>query len=95
MRACLLCNLAAAGLSASNLNGSEPSKYILDFPTGDNPLGIKVVQPYSKNYFLMIGDWGAPSGEGTYEGVQAAVANKMKSFYSAQKAKGMNLYVII
>jgi len=95
MRSLLWCNLAAAVWSApANLNGSEPSTYILDFPTNDNPLGIKVVQPYSKNYFMMIGDWGAPSGEGTYEGVQQAVANKMKDFYSAQKAKGMNLLFV-
>ena len=80
--------------SSHNLNGTEPSAYILDFPTGDNPLGIKVVQPYNLNYFMLIGDWGAPSGESTYEGVQQAVANKMKTYYSAQKAKGYNLLFV-
>jgi len=75
-------------------NGSEPSEYILDFPTNDNPLGIRVVSPANMNYFMLIGDWGAPSGESTYEGVQQVVANKMKAYYESQKSKGYNLLFV-
>ena len=90
----LIVLLSINGLNGLILNGTEPSKYILDFPTNDNPLNIKVVSPSNLNYFLTIGDWGAPSGQSTYEGVQRAVANKMKSFYESQKAKGMNLLFV-
>eukprot|EP01083_Nonionella_stella_P207332 753322_1 len=86
-------SLISATLS-TNFNGSEPSKYILDFPTGDNPLNIKVVSPPEKNYFITIGDWGAPDGESTYHGVQQAVANKMKAYYQSQKSKGYNLLFV-
>ena len=82
------------GVLSYNQTGSEPSEYILDFPMTDNPLKIKVAKPYSKNYFMMIGDWGAPSTEGTYKQVQKAVADKMVSYYKAQKAKGMNLLFV-
>eukprot|EP01083_Nonionella_stella_P191059 707408_1 len=75
-------------------NNSEPDTYILDFNTSNNPLNIKVIQPYNLNYFMLIGDWGAPYGEATYASVQKAVAQKMLSYYNSQKAKGYNLLFI-
>ena len=75
-------------------SGYEPSQYILDFPTWDNPLNITVARPYSKNYIMMIGDWGAATSESTYVKVQRKVADKMKAYYNAQKAKGMNLLFV-
>ena len=76
------------------LSASEPSEYILDFPTWNNPLNITVARPYSKNYIMMIGDWGAASSESTYVKVQRQVAAKMNAYYNAQKAKGMNLLFV-
>ena len=76
-----------------HLCSSEPSEYILSFDTSDNPLNITVVEPYSLNYFMLIADWGA-NPQGSYVGVQQAVADKMKSFYQLQKANGKNLLFI-
>ena len=80
--------------SQSIFNGSEPSQYILDFPTGDNPLNITVISPPNMNYFMTIGDWGAPNGESTYQGVQKVVASKMNAYYESQAEKGYNLLFV-
>eukprot|EP01084_Bolivina_argentea_P286814 492068_1 len=74
----------------------EPSKYILDFPTNDNPLGIQVNKTNpEKNYILLLGDWGAaPGGGGADMKIQQAVANLMKSFYEKQKENGYNLLFV-
>eukprot|EP01084_Bolivina_argentea_P286815 492070_1 len=79
----------------------QPNKYILSFPTEDNPLTIKIVQPYSLNYFLIIGDWGASSDVpitfkwNKMKDVQIAIANKMLNLYHKQKSQGKNLLAII
>ena len=78
----------------SRLNGSEPNEYILHFPTQNNPLNISVSSDIDKNYFMIIGDWGAPDGESTYKGIQQVIANKMLSYYKSQKEKGYNLLFI-
>jgi len=68
----------------------EPKKYILSFPTNDNPLNISVSADPSKNYIILLGDWGSP-GKGS---VQRKIAEKMVSFYNKQKEKGYNLLFV-
>ena len=55
----------------------EPEKYILDFPTQDNPFGIKVNTTHpEKNYILLLGDWGAaPGGGGADVKIQTVFAH--------------------
>eukprot|EP00483_Globobulimina_turgida_P012351 UN12374 len=73
----------------------EPNPYILSFPTQDNPLKIAVnTTSPEKNYFLLLGDWGANDAATMDIKVQTIVANKMKTFYANQKAKGMNLLFV-
>eukprot|EP01084_Bolivina_argentea_P151976 265188_1 len=71
----------------------EPSKYILSFPTTDNPLNITVATPIEKNYFMLLGDWGAEALENIH--VQQAVANKMINYYNKQAANGYNLLAVL
>jgi len=53
---------------------------------------IKVDPDPTKNYIIVIGDWG---GEETgLESCQIAVANMMKSYVQSMNAKGMNLLFI-
>eukprot|EP01083_Nonionella_stella_P120192 359969_1 len=81
----------------SLVNGAvpEPNPYILSFPTGDNPMKVKVntTSPES-NYIILIGDWGAHDSSTSDVKVQTAIAEKMKTFYQSQKAKGMNLLFV-
>eukprot|EP01084_Bolivina_argentea_P286811 492062_1 len=72
----------------------EPSKYILDFPTEDNPLNISVASDPSKNYIILIGDWGCSNRNPAEVQTQTGVANKMKSFYNKQKEAGYNLLFV-
>ena len=71
----------------------EPDEYILNFPTGDNPLDIKVQSPASSNYFLLLGDWGAEALEN--RDVQQAVGDKMNAYYQAQSRLGMSLLGVL
>ena len=71
----------------------EPSEYILSFPTNDNPLNIKVVTPIEKNYFMLIGDWGAEALQNKQ--VQQTVADKMNNYYNKQASNGYNLLAVL
>eukprot|EP01084_Bolivina_argentea_P237539 399197_1 len=73
----------------------EPSRYILSFPTDDNPLKIHVDPAPEKNYFIVIGDWGAYLESEQNRVIQERVAQIMKTFYESQKQKGMNLLGIL
>eukprot|EP01084_Bolivina_argentea_P237542 399201_1 len=72
----------------------EPSKYILSYPKGPNPLNITVDPSPEKNYFILLGDWGCSSSDSTGLKLQTGVAKLMKNFVSSQKAAGMNLLFV-
>jgi len=73
----------------------EPSKYILSFPLIPNPMNVSVnTEDLSKNYILIIGDWGAQDEATTDVKVQTAIAEKMKTFYENEKKDGMNLLFV-
>eukprot|EP01084_Bolivina_argentea_P237537 399195_1 len=84
----------SAYLCLSHAIMPEPEKYILSFPTMDNPMNITIVSPPEKNYFMLIGDWGAHDEDATDVKVQTAVAQKMISFYNQQKQNGYNLLFV-
>eukprot|EP01084_Bolivina_argentea_P124850 221244_1 len=77
-----------------SLSLPEPSRYILSYPTNDNPLNITVVTPIEKNYIITLGDWGANKDSLEDRAVQQKVADIMNKFYDSQTAKGMNLLFI-
>eukprot|EP01084_Bolivina_argentea_P237536 399194_1 len=70
--------------------GTEPNRYILSFPTTNNPMKMKVISPVEMNYFITIGDWGAATTENDGQ-VQRAIAAKMNAYYESQASKGYNL----
>ena len=70
----------------------EPATYVLDFPTQNNPMNITISSSAGKNYFMLIGDWGAASA--TDEKVQEAIAEKMLSLYNTRKSEGYNLLFV-
>jgi len=82
-------------LAISNVGGemSEPSKYILSYKA-INPLNITVDSTIENNYFILLGDWGASSGDKTGVKLQTGVANMMKAFVKSQKSKGKNLLFV-
>eukprot|EP01083_Nonionella_stella_P023240 64282_1 len=71
-----------------------PTEYLLSFPTTDNYLNINISTPYSNNYFIIIGDWGAPD-YASLESQQLKVANKLKYYVSNQTQQGKNLLFIV
>ena len=87
------CVLVSLLLSVAFSVVPEPDEYILSFPTGDNPLGIKVQSPASSNYMLLLGDWGAEALEN--RNVQQVVADKMNAYYLAQSRLGKNLLGVL
>ena len=80
-------------LHGMTLSMEEPEKYILDFPSQDNPLNIPIARPFYKNYFMIIADWGAHSE--TDRAVQRAIANKMLSLHRKRQQEGYNLLFIV
>ena len=69
--------------------------YVSNFPYEPNPLKIQVASPASKNYFMVLGDWGAvPSGQGTIPDIQQKVAGRMVDYYNKAKAAGRNLLFV-
>eukprot|EP00913_Durusdinium_trenchii_P021859 g20539.t1 len=56
-----------------------------------NPLKIKVQGLRSRNYFLIIGDWGKAGGPGS---CQLAVAARLREYVTEQKAAGKHLLFI-
>lgn len=57
-------------------------------------MNVSVISPPSKNYFLLIGDWGAHDQTSSDVAVQTAIAKKMLSFYEKQKSNGYNLLFV-
>lgn len=55
-------------------------------PSSDNPLGISPLPRRSDNFFLIIGDYGAP--DYASRGCQYKVAKMMKDYVATQKSKG-------
>jgi hypothetical protein len=68
----------------------EPAGYILNYD-GDNPMHIVGDHNRSKNYFLILGDWGKSGGPGP---CQKTVAQKMLTFATKRKAIGYTLLFI-
>lgn len=67
-------------------------KYVLNYDKTDNHLGIKInKQDYSKNYFMIIGDWGGNNvGHGAN---QKAVADMMLKYYNDNSDKTL-LFIV-
>eukprot|EP01084_Bolivina_argentea_P257499 433839_1 len=73
----------------------EPPEYILSFPTGSNPLNIKVDTAHPENnYFILLGDWGCAGQDTVGVKMQECIANQMINFVNSQTSKGMNLLFI-
>ena len=78
--------------------GPDPSgKYTLNYNVQEMTNMVKVVKPSSKNYIIVIGDWGAVKQGEWYDGmvkVQKQVAANMQKYVSSMNQNGMNLLFI-
>jgi len=70
---------------------ADADKPYINHYNGSNPLGIAVDPVRSKNYFLILGDWGKAFGVGR---CQRAVAEKMKSYVRKQRAAGRTILAV-
>jgi len=59
--------------------------------SGMNPLGIEAESQRSRNYFLILGDWGKAHGPGP---CQTAVAEHMKAYVAHQASQGKQLLFV-
>jgi len=68
-----------------------PDQPYLSHYNGSNPLQIAADPKRSKNYFLLLGDWGRHDSPGP---CQMEVARKLKMYVSKQKASGKTLLAV-
>jgi hypothetical protein len=73
------------------------NKYTMNYPSDIGISMVKVLQPASKNYIIVIGDWGAVNKGEWYEGmidVQQKVAANMQNYVNKMNGNGYNLLFI-